>query len=104
MAFVIIPTTTDVNQLIPVTLDAVGYELQLLWNGRSKAWFLSIYNSAGDLLLGGIKAVVNYPLLRIHPDLELPAGELYFWDQSGAGTDPGRDEMGTRVILVYKEA
>jgi hypothetical protein len=104
MAFKIIPITTDQNQIIPVTLEGVSYELQLLYNLRSDSWSLNVFNASGDLLAGSIKAVVNFPLLKYFTDLELPTGDLYFWDQSGSNTDPGRNDLGTRVLLVYKEA
>ncbi len=104
MAFKIIPTTTDANQFIPVVLEGVSYELQLLYNLRSDSWSLNVFNASGDLLAGSIRAVVNFPLLSYLTDLELPTGDLYFWDQSGSNTDPGRNDLGTRVLLVYKEA
>lgn len=104
MAFKIIPTNTDQNQLINVVLEGVEYQLQLLWNTRSESWSLNIFNAGGDLLAGSIRAVVNFPLIKYLTDLELPTGDLYFWDSAGTNTDPGRDDLGTRVLLAYKEA
>lgn len=101
--FRIIPVTKDPHQLIPVILDGVSYQIQLLWNGRSNSWSMAIYNAATELLVGSIRAVANFPLLKYFTDLELPQGDLRFWDQSGAGIDPGRDDLGTRVLLVYEE-
>jgi hypothetical protein len=62
---------------------------------------MSIYQPNGTLLLGGQKLVVGFPLLFGEIDTRLPAGELACIDLSGANVEPGRTEIGRRIMLTY---
>lgn len=101
---VIIPTTSDPNQEFSVTLDGVEFVFQLQYNERADLWSINILDSAQNLILGGVCVRVNYSLLEQYADESLPAGNLYAIDQNGTGTDPGADDMGSRVVLAYEQA
>lgn len=88
-----------------VELDGRPYVLELAWNARAAAWFLHVRDADGGPLLMGLKLVVGLPLLRRfrHED-RLPRGELIAVDTQGAAADPGLDDLGRRVLLLYLDA
>lgn len=88
-------------------LDGRRYLLKLSWYARASTWLLDIRSSTGTMLLAGIPVRVGQDLLRPHVGDDLPGdghGSLVAIDTSGSGTDPGRNDLGTRVVLVYSEA
>lgn len=105
MAELVLPTRTDLdNYTVDVSLEGVTYQLTMQWNYRESAWYLTIADEAGEVLVGGIKLVIDYPLLTLagHPDK--PPGQLYAIDTSKQGLPPGLTELGERVLLLYDEA
>lgn len=70
-----------------VTLDGTPYIFETSWNSRGSFWTLTIYDREENILIGGIKLVLNYEMLLIHPDRGLPPGTLMVLDYSGR-TDP----------------
>jgi hypothetical protein len=87
-----------------VTLERVVYSLEFLFNQRQGAWFLNIRTEAGELLLAGIRVVVGFPLGRRSPNPKLPPGLFVAVDTSGANLDPGENDLGGRVQLLYFES
>lgn len=88
-------------------LDGRRYLIKLSWYGRAETWLLDIRSASGTMLLAGIPVRVGQDLLRPHVGDALPGeglGSLVAIDTSGSGTDPGRNDLGTRVKLVYSEA
>lgn len=93
-------------------LDGANYTIRLWFNTRATrmladgaeeagAWFLTILDEPGETIIAGaVKLVCNWPLFRVLADRE-PAGYLIAVDTSGAGIDPGLDDLGTRVVLDY---
>jgi hypothetical protein len=57
----------------------------------------------GVRLLSGRRVVVSLPLLARLRDPRLPAGELTAVDTTGANADPGVNDLGGRVRLLYFE-
>lgn len=86
-------------------LDGVEYVLDLRWSQREARWYLDLRSSSGALLVGGIKLVVNWPLLyRFRGIAGLPPGELMAADVRPTPTDPRLAELGDVVQLVYGRA
>jgi hypothetical protein len=84
-----------------VNLDGVTYTMQMRWNNRASAWFFDILDEdAQNVLAAGIRMVVDFPLNLYKADRK-PPGMLLAMDSSGAGAEPGADELGDRVQLVY---
>lgn len=105
MSVLVIPTRTDLdNYSLEVELEGVAFVLSLAWNYRDESWFLSVATTDGTPIASGIKVVCNTSLLATCSNPDRPPGSLYAWDTSGAGTDPGLDELGERVTLLYQEA
>lgn len=91
------------HQRQQVLLDGREFVVELRWNERAGAWFMAVSDAEG-LILAGRRVVVDFPLLSRFASPRLPDGELFAIDTSGAGLDPGRDDLGSRVDLVYVEA
>jgi hypothetical protein len=89
-----------------VVLDGREYVLDLRWSQREERWYLDLYDAIGRLLAGSVKLVVNWPLLYKLRGLEdaLPPGELFAISASAAPQDPGLDELGDSVQLVYADS
>lgn len=105
MALKEIPLRPDLrNYAFETTLDGATYTLDLRWNIRASAWFMSIFDSEGVALIQGKKvvtgAVLNKPTLVTGT---LP-GEIMVLDFNDLGGSPGEDDLGIRFSLFYLEA
>lgn len=106
MATRIIPASTELSHYtMQVELDRVLFLLTFRWNEREGYWYLSIADSNGVDVATGIKIVINTPLLRRCVSAGRPTGELIALDAAtNTSGDPGLNELGGRVVLVYEEA
>ncbi len=89
------------------TLDGVSYTLDLNWNDRAGAWYLSILDSAGAPLLLSRKLATHAPILKKYKSIAgLPPGELLAVDPSKSIAYAGYDELGPGrgVSLLYYDA
>jgi hypothetical protein len=105
MASQLIPTLTDGTQAYTVTvrLDGVSFRFDFAWNPRGSFWSFILYDAAANPLVRR-RVVVGFPLLARFKDVRMPYGELVAIDTTQQGTDPGIDELGARVQLVYLAA
>jgi hypothetical protein len=89
---------------VQATLDGATYTLEFRWNVRLGAWFLAILDETGSTpIQTGIRLVANWRLGSANVALQ-PPGSLFAHDTSGQGLDPGFEDLGTRVQLVYLTA
>lgn len=87
------------------TLDGIEYGLRFRWSQLEQRWYFDLLDSEGDLIAGCIKIIVNRDLLysrRGHAGV--PQGELRAIDGSSAPVDPGLEELGDAIPLIYREA
>lgn len=103
--------STDPEWRQTTSLDETTYVLRGSWSDRAECWYLSVYfQTAGDELVPivqGAKLSVGYPTLLGVVGDNRPRGELIPVDVSdriGLGVDPGRYDLGTRVLLFYSTA
>lgn len=92
------------NFTIDVDMDGVTYTLQFKWNARAPGWFVSISTSTGEVLVLARRLPVNWPLWWRNRDPLLPSGYLMLNDTTGADLDPGVEDLGARVQVVYVTA
>ena len=90
-----------------VVLDGATYTLEFRWNERAAAWFFSVYDAAGALLV--VRKVVlsgpdNFRLLGRFRDARLPLGDFLAVDTSQTWVEPGLGDLGARVEFIYLEA
>lgn len=96
-----IPVGNDSSFVQSVTIDGVVFNLSFKWNARQEAWALAILDSEKVTIIAGIRIVANYDLLNGKVDARLPDGVLLALDMEGQGVDPGIDDLGNRVLLIY---
>jgi Domain of unknown function (DUF6983) len=73
--FVITPVDTN-SQMIESVLDDTLYYIILNWNETNKNWTIGLRNSSYRVILDGVSAVPNYPLLWRFRYQDMPKGEL----------------------------
>lgn len=85
-------------------LDGREFLLTFRWNQREAKWYLSIADANEVPIIQGVKIVLNFPLLtkRI-VDERRPPGDIMAVDSSGDERDPGFNDLGERVRLLYIE-
>lgn len=104
MASIVIPTRKDIARYsLEVELGGEPFALGFEWNDRAGAWFFSLATVDGVVLAAGRRVSVGMPLLFRGASPLLPRGDIEAVDTSGTGRDPGFDELGTRVRLLFLE-
>jgi len=105
MAIIEIPTRTDIAAYTyEITLDERLYTLQFAYVQRIERWIMNIYDSAKNLLLAGITLHSNTDLISRFTDPNLPQGKFVCHDIEGKNKSATRDNLGSRVKLLYQEA
>jgi len=105
MSTIVLPVTAEAPFYdLEVTLEGATYRLELRWNERAQAWFLALYDAAGDVLAAGRAVALGADLRGRSADARLPPGILLAVDTSGENRDAGRDDLGERVKLLYVES
>ncbi|MDR2150134.1 MAG: hypothetical protein LBO67_04835 [Spirochaetaceae bacterium] len=102
-----LPEYSDKNARwnVDVDLSKKRYRLNVSWNSMLEGWILSIMDSQGKLILGGVRLSVGSYLLKKYkascPDL--PTGELWIQDLMDDITtaEVGRDDFSSRYKLCY---
>jgi hypothetical protein len=87
-----------------VDLEGSTYVVELRWNVRAAAWFLSLFDAARAPIAVGRKVALGADLRGRSADGRLPSGTLLALDTSGAGLDAAEGDLGARVLLAYVEA
>lgn len=90
------------------SLDGTAYLIDLSWSTRSETWYISVFQPQGveapTPVIQGIALRIGYPVLAGVVMDGRPLGEIIAVDLSGAGDDPGHEDLGTRVRLYYYTA
>jgi len=84
-----------------ITIDDRVYKFRFYWNDRFKYWSMSIFDFEDNIILHGIKLVVNYELLNPFRHLEIPRGALYIIDTTDNINKIGRNDMDVNCRLLY---
>jgi hypothetical protein len=91
---------TDFDRTI--FLDGVKFVIQFRFNVRLNMWVFNLLSAGYVPIVQGCGAVVKYPLLLRATSELRPVGQLYLIDTSGKDEDPGPNDLGARVQLVYR--
>lgn len=99
---VVVPLRSDLPFFdLQAVLDGTTYTLQFRWNVRCSAWFMDVLDETADnVLVGGLQLVVDFPL-GVYQTGRNPPGVFMLIDASGLGLDPGINDLGQRVRLLY---
>ena len=84
-----------------VVLDGNPYRLAFSWNTRGEYWSLTISDSSGNVLVDGLKLVINFELISEYAAAGFPPGALLAVDTTGTLSRIGRDDLGEKVRLYY---
>lgn len=106
---IIIPVHNDsrARWFSDLALDGQLYRLQFNWSTREDAWYLSIYQTDGTLILSGIKLVPQYRLLQqYHAIVGLPPGDIFVADIQDDIVNAviTYDNLGARFKVIYLTA
>lgn len=97
-------SNTEAHFDLEVTLDGVGYLLELRWNVRSESWHLNVWSSDEQVLyFSGLRLVADFPLAYAFAD-RTPPGFFCVVDSAtpvGSGEDPTLESLGDRHQLYY---
>lgn len=99
---VTLPLRSDLpHYSFTVTLDGGTYGFRFWWNYSCSAWVMDLSDSNGDPIVTGVRVKVDWPLFARYADSRLPPGQLIAQDTTGAQQDPGLEDLGSRVVLLY---
>ncbi len=98
----IIPHISDqLYFTVTVTLDGVTYELEYNWNHRCGFWSITVSDSAGNVLIAGVKIVLEFDLFKRYSKTALPKG-LFIAIRDGLDKAKLRfDELGKNANIIY---
>lgn len=104
----IIPLTASPNQEFAVTVQVDGNPLTLSvvlrWSAMAGYWVMSIFNSAGRLLLDSIALITGwYPAANLLAQYGyLKIGSAYILNSGTSNSDyPGVNDLGTGWALLW---
>lgn len=99
---VMLPVTSDVpHYAFQTTLDGASYGFEFFWNASAAGWFVSLFDANGDPIVNSVRVTVDVPLFLRYPDERKFPGWLVAQDSTGQHADPGRNDLGTRCLLLY---
>lgn len=88
-----------------VALGGATYTIHWSWNERDGAWYFGLDDPNGRALVASVRVVLNVDLLAsavADPDLR-PPYPIVTYDPTGSGVEPTREDLGTRVKVLYLE-
>lgn len=105
MAVLEIPLRSDIeNYSFTTTLEGKRYGFGFHFNARMAKWIFDVNQNDGTAIVSGIPVYVGMlPLARYRNEL-LPPGTIIFIDTAGGNVDPGEDDLGSRVSMMYIES
>lgn len=99
---VIIPIAPYPSFTEQVTIENVVYNLRFDFNSRGEYWVLTFSDTDGNILLDGIKIVLDFELIERFPGHDLPEGNLFAIDTTGTFETVGYDELiNGDIQIVY---
>lgn len=87
-----------------ITLDNKDFILLIYWNSRGEHYTLSVYDINENLLVAGIRLVLNIELFGNYPDRGLPQGNLFVSNLTSEIRPINQDDFTNgRLKLIYIE-
>lgn len=105
MAQAIIPLDSAfASSTVDIQLGDFPLRIRSTYNDREACWYLDILTQLDELIIGSVKVVGGWELVgRHHKDARLPDGLWIAVDTQGESKIPTRDDLGTRVVLVFDD-
>lgn len=101
MAMEYIPLPTREQTLLETTptLDGARFTFRFDWNSVEDRWSLSIYDLEGNMVVGGIKLVPMFYLLRNIPAANAPKGDMLI--NSVSNIEVTRENIGDCQLVYF---
>lgn len=105
MAFLEIPVRNDLPAYkFQIELEQTLFNMEFTFNAREDRWFMDLSDSTGEPIVRGVKLLTGWPILSRFQDDRMPLGELFMLDTAGEDKHATRDDLGDRVVMVYRES
>lgn len=105
MAVLRLPLRSDQPHFdFTVSLDGTAYKFLFRWNTRGSVWYMSVSLDDDTPLFMGVAVVVNWPLGYRCRHPQKPKGLLMAFDDANTKKDPGLNDLGARVNVLYFDA
>lgn len=101
-----LPQSGGQNFFIRPSLSGTEFVIEFIFNDRyapDGSWTVNVYDAGRDPIATGLNAVADWSLLSRCSDPRKPVGRLYLTDITGRGQNPGRNDLGVRIRLVYDD-
>jgi hypothetical protein len=85
------------------TLSGINYKIKIQWNVQNEFWTISLYTSDDIPIIEGQRIVINYSLFSTCSNPLLPPGLFYAIDESETNEEPGEEDLGNRIKVLYLE-
>lgn len=85
-------------------LDGETFGLRARYNNRVDSWFLTLIDADGSIIVGSRRVTVGNLLFPWLVGRNRPAGQLLAIDTEDEDGDPGRHDLGSRVLVMYADA
>jgi hypothetical protein len=101
---VTIPFGSTPSFLIDVPLQSLVYRFKYKWSSRFEYWEVGIYDTQDNVLIEGLKIVLNYNIIAQYVDRNLPRGKIIPIRVSGETRKIEKEELiDGRVLLSFFE-
>lgn len=108
MSVFALPLQTDSGETphysFKCALEGKTYSFEFLWNDRDGAWYMQIGDAQENLLAGNMRVVLGKFFTARYRDTNLPPGQFVCQDTSGQDVDPGLEDLGGRVQVLYYDS
>lgn len=102
---VIIPFQNYSSFTEEVTLSDVSFVFSFHYNFRGDFWVMTISDRAQNILVGGIKVVSNFELIRRYIYTGIPNGYLTVINNAGTSVRISVDDLANEFFnIVYADA
>lgn len=99
---IVIATTTDFahsSETADIGTDI--YLIDFTWNTRDSSWYMTIYDTTGEIIVAGARIRLDWPFLFRFKDPRLPVGLVTAPDLDRTRAEPGRHDLGNRTPLMF---
>jgi hypothetical protein len=106
VALLILPTFAPEEAYeYSIDLEGATYRLRLTFNDRDEAWYVDLFDDAGEPLRVGLKLVGDWDvLLRWKDAATRPPGRLLTISSPSEAEATELEALGRDVVLAYLEA
>lgn len=104
MATLELPVRSDLKSYeFTIELDGSVFTLRFKFNERGDLWTMDIADAQNVDILNGIALQTNIDLTNDVVKSDLPLGSFILIDESGQDRDPGSEDLGNDIKLLYSE-